>query len=829
MESQPPIEIDPPQILQSLQSDSVLAKKPFDGASQYPPLVPVSEETFPGSSPRSNFETLDDASLVPTNEMGSSLSLPTEDQDDQSLSLSPSKMDVSFPSSLPTSLDGNPLFSQFTRRILGESLSSASEEIPNDDDPLLPLVPQSSTADGFSTPKPTAANDNYYSAQCDSGRGAQEGPEHSSPYKLNGVSDYSVPNWSSHSTEDLSSSEEWLSSSSSSAGHFKEEWDSGFTHEASLLPSEDTRVRSTNAFSSSSIVPSMLGGGLANLGNTCFINAILQCFTHTVPLILGLCSCSHSVPCDNDTDGFCVLCGLSDHIRQTLAASGKVLSPWSFVNNLNQFSSSFRRYQQEDAHEFMQCVLDKLDKCFVDLKKKNQSCEQDCNLVEKVFGGRLISKLRCCNCGHCSETYEPLIDLSLGIQDVDNLPSALESFTKVETLDAKFICDGCKGEVSMEKQFMLDQVPSVAALHLKRFETYGSSVEKIDKHVDFPMELDLQPYTISSQDYNVELKYNLYAIVVHTGFSLTSGHYFCLVRSAPDMWHRLDDSEVTSVQGDYVQSQEAYILFYAKQSTPWFSSIMEDSRLCLDPSILSTSPKSVLDAADSLCNSHSSETNIVSGSDTKNFPEALSDYSFGGRSDALEVDDIVDAYGPGQFPSRLNQENAGHNGSRHVTTHTQMPCRSNVISNGNSCNEKNGTLSSPDQYIYRQEVVNIREDGGFHPLTPLSSPSPDAYSPDMNYYITRNHLKMEDHDSHKRPFNKSTEDSKRKEAIKYAAKSMPVSRRRKLLDAMMGPLSEGSLNKRRKRMDLSLCKKGSPPRVGKKSNHVSVVQGPVMA
>lgn len=43
----------------------------------------------------------------------------------------------------------------------------------------------------------------------------------------------------------------------------------------------------------------------------------------------------------------------------------------------------------------------------------------------------------------------------------------------------------------------------------------------------------------------MELKYNLYAIVVHIGLSSTSGHYFCFIRTSPERWHKLDDSKVT--------------------------------------------------------------------------------------------------------------------------------------------------------------------------------------------------------------------------------------------------------------------------------------------
>lgn len=92
------------------------------------------------------------------------------------------------------------------------------------------------------------------------------------------------------------------------------------------------------------------------------------------------------------------------------------------------------------------------------------------------------------------------------IEDADTLQSALESFTRVEKIeseDMNVTCENCKENVSVEKQIMLDKTPSIAVLHLKRFKNTGFFVEKVDKFVNYPLELDLQPYTLDSKKNDV--------------------------------------------------------------------------------------------------------------------------------------------------------------------------------------------------------------------------------------------------------------------------------------------------------------------------------------
>ncbi|KAJ0515238.1 putative ubiquitinyl hydrolase 1 [Helianthus annuus] len=306
-----------------------------------------------------------------------------------------------------------------------------------------------------------------------------------------------------------------------------------------------------------------IGAGLENLGNTCFLNSVLQCLTYTEPLAAYLQSGKHQVTCRKS--GFCALCAIQKHVSRALQLSGRSLAPKDLVSNLRCISRTFRNSRQEDAHEYMVNLLESMHKCCLPngVPIESQSA-YDKSLVHKIFGGQLRSQVKCMQCNYCSNKFDPFLDLSLEILKVDTLYKAFANFTAKEQLDggAKiYQCQQCKQKVKALKQLTVYKAPNVLTVHLKRFGCHMSG-QKIDKKVHFGPTLDLKPFVTGP--YDGDLKYTLYGVLVHAGWSTHSGHYYCFVRTSSGMWYSLDDNRVYQVSEKKVFEQKAYMLFYFK-------------------------------------------------------------------------------------------------------------------------------------------------------------------------------------------------------------------------------------------------------------------------
>lgn len=306
-----------------------------------------------------------------------------------------------------------------------------------------------------------------------------------------------------------------------------------------------------------------IGAGLQNLGNTCFLNSVLQCLTYTEPLAAYLESGKHQNSCR--MAGFCALCAIQKHVSRALQATGKILAPKDLVSNLRCISRNFRNARQEDAHEYMVNLLESMHRCCLPSGVPSESpSAYEKSLVHKIFGGRLRSQVQCMQCKFCSDKFDPFLDLSLEILRADSLHKALDHFTARELLDGgqrQYQCQQCKQKVKATKRLTIDQAPHVLTIHLKRF---GSHVpgQKIDKKIHYGPTLDLKHFV--SDTYGGELKYTLYGVLVHAGWSTHSGHYYCFVRTSSGNWYSLDDNQVVQVSERKVLEQKAYMLFYVQ-------------------------------------------------------------------------------------------------------------------------------------------------------------------------------------------------------------------------------------------------------------------------
>ena len=195
-----------------------------------------------------------------------------------------------------------------------------------------------------------------------------------------------------------------------------------------------------------------VGAGLHNLGNTCFMNATLQCLAHTPPLAKYMQHRLHSAKCKKNhrqtgngfgTD-FCAACRLENLVNKIFMHSANAIAPRDFADRLPVFGRGFRLGRQEDAHEFLRGLLEQLTKTFNPAvcrtpRDKDTSSGKD-TVVQRWFQGHLQSQVCCMSCGAESNTLDPFLDLSLelhapGESVCRSLTEAMHRFTKHEYLE----------------------------------------------------------------------------------------------------------------------------------------------------------------------------------------------------------------------------------------------------------------------------------------------------------------------------------------------------------------------------------------------------------
>ncbi|SCU83647.1 LAME_0C05974g1_1 [Lachancea meyersii CBS 8951] len=369
--------------------------------------------------------------------------------------------------------------------------------------------------------------------------------------------------------------------------------------------------------------------GLVNLGNSCYMNCIIQCLLGTYELCQIFLDESYKNHINlNSRLGskgvlakyFSQLIHLMRQKALSASATGKkmlvngdeknAVQPIHFKVASGSINPLFKGSSQQDCQEFCQFLLDglheDLNQCGGNpaLKELSEEAEKireklclriassiewerylttDFSVIVDLFQGQYASQLKCKVCGRTSTTYQPFSVLSVPVPRGSrcDIIDCFKEFTKIETLekDEQWFCPQCKIKQPSTKKITITRLPRNLIIHLKRFDNL---LHKNNIFISYPHTLDLTQFWADDFDGKLPpgvselptrgqtppFNYNLYAVACHFG-SLYGGHYTSYVnKGSPNGWCYFDDTSWRRAKSDLeCITTSAYVLFYHRTPT----------------------------------------------------------------------------------------------------------------------------------------------------------------------------------------------------------------------------------------------------------------------